>query len=350
MKSGYIGRMTEGHPMNLAVQAFLACCVAASPAMAGTRFGMKQITIDGSSFVQASAINNHNAIAGIYIDGSGSPHGFVKSGSILTVLPPVIGSCATYECYPVPSSINAAGDVAGFYYFDQEYSFLWRGGAYVDAGSVLVGLGGTPQISINNRGVEIYDDYQGHGLYTAYTGKPGAYVPVTPPGSFPFVQSLNTSGTVAGQYFSPTGLAIFTETAGVYKTLIPPGAMDSSGGFINDRGQVAGIYQDTQGNNHGFIYKAGTYTRFDIPGAPATVVIDGINNKGRVVGVYTDAAANEQRVFLFNGTKLTPFGHYGANDIVHVAINDAGVMIVSDTINLRAIPNSFRVLCVGDGC
>ena len=335
-----------GHDMRpVPCVAALVACLAAAPAAAETRFGIKQIMIDGSAFVQASAINNHNAIAGNYSDGAGVVHGFIQSGTALTVLPPPQSDCIN-PCPAVPTAINAAGDVVGVYYYGQGYGFLWHNRAYVTAAEVTTGNGGL--IGINNRGGEFYN-YASHDSNLAYAGKPGAFLPVTPPCSFVIVRSINNAGTVAGDC-SPSGPAVFIEKAGVYTTFVPPGAEDAYSGTINDHNQIAGIYQDTQGANNGFVYKAGVFTLFAIPGTHTTTAVHAINNKGRVVGVYTDTKHNEQHAFLFNGKTLAIFGHYGINDAVHVAINDAGVMIVSDYIFSAGVANSFRILCAGDGC
>jgi hypothetical protein len=321
--------------------------LAGSASAASTRFGFKQIVIAGSTNVSAVALNNSTSIAGVYGDGTGL-HGFIKAGGAVIVLPPPIANCG---CVAFPTAVNAGGDVVGSATYGQTYGFLWHQGAYVTAGSVVMGTGGgsDPVIGINKAGQEIFDSYTGDGIYAAYAGAPGNFTALTPPGSFPFVDNINAHGVVAGQS-SPLGPEVFIESAGTYTEIEPPGALDSAQGFINDRGQVAGLFQDSTGAQRGFVFHAGKYTIYDFPHGPGTIEIDGINNAGRVVGVYLDPVKAIRRGFLFNGTTLSAFGQYGAADDVHVAINDAGTMLVSDYNGATGTYSSHRVLCAGPGC
>ena len=323
----------------------IALLLLAGPASgATTHFGFKQITIAGSTNVNAAALNNSSTITGTYTDAAGS-HGFIQAGANLTILPTPIANCG---CVAMPIAINASGDVVGSVYYGQVLGFLWHQGAFVNAAFVNLGIGGgrDPVIGINKGGEEIFDTYSGSGNYTPFAGAPGNYTQLMPPGSFPFVDNINVHGVVAGQS-SPLGPEVFIGSNGTYTELSPPGSVDSTQGFINDRGQVAGLYQNTSGPMHGFLYRSGKYRSYDFPNSPSSITIDAINNAGRVVGVYIDPVENVQRVFLYNGTTVSVFGRYGTHDFVHVAINDEGTMLLSDITDTAT---SYRVLCGGDGC
>ncbi len=75
---------------------------------------------------------------------------------------------------------------------------------------------------------------------------------------------------------------------GVFSHVEPPGAIDSIALSINDRGQVAGWYDDALGNTHGFIYYQGILTTIDPPGSLASEVTS-IDNDGVIVGDYIGA-------------------------------------------------------------
>ena len=57
---------------------------------------------------------------------------------------------------------------------------------------------------------------------------------------------------------------------------------------INNAGQIAGLYVDADGNQHGFVLSNGVYTTIDVPGGTNTGVFS-INAQGEIVGSYDDA-------------------------------------------------------------
>src|SRR5262249_31103353 len=58
---------------------------------------------------------------------------------------------------------------------------------------------------------------------------------------------------------------------------------------INNFGQIVGTYSNHNVTSHGFLWKDGVYTTFDVPGAISTT-LSGINDYGEIVGSYTDGA------------------------------------------------------------
>jgi hypothetical protein len=333
--------------VRVGVIATVACALAQPAVARGTHFGMKPIVIAGSTNVNATAINNKRAIVGTFDAGSAT-NGFILRGGVLTTLPPTFAGCVD-PCVAVPTAINAAGAVVGQTFFGNSYGFLWRNGAYVGAGGFDLGLGGgyVAGPGLNNKSEEFYNDHSGSGFYTPYFGTPGAMVPITPPGSFPEITSINNRGAVAGT-FAPFARSIFVKRNGKFVTILPPGAVASEGGFINDLGAVAGSYQDTASVWHGFVYHARKYARFDMPAPAASITVQAINNKGRVVGVHVGGKNSVQRVFLYNGNTVSVFGRHAAGDQLHLAMNDAGILLVSDYA--AGVYRSWRVLCGGSGC
>ena len=100
----------------------VAVAFTGSPACAaGTHFGFKQIVIDGSTNVEACALNNTSAIAGVYTGGAGS-HGFILAGSTLTVLPPTYSNGDNHSVAGFPTSINAGGDEGAMLVSDDSLS------------------------------------------------------------------------------------------------------------------------------------------------------------------------------------------------------------------------------------
>jgi hypothetical protein len=57
---------------------------------------------------------------------------------------------------------------------------------------------------------------------------------------------------------------------------------------------VVGLYTDSAGNTHGFVYgeKAGTFQTVDDPNGVGTTIVNGINDKGVLVGFFGTAPIN----------------------------------------------------------
>jgi hypothetical protein len=88
-----------------------------------------------------------------------------------------------------------------------------------------------------------------------------------------------------------------------------PGSQPGSTGFsfplgLNNLGQVAGSYNDSSGNSHGFLYSGGQYFTINAPGANDTYLA-GINNAGDIVGVSVYLSAGKDYVFLESHGKFT---------------------------------------------
>jgi hypothetical protein len=95
---------------------------------------------------------------------------------------------------------------------------------------------------------------------------------------------------------------------------------------INDAGQIAGLYVDSGGKQHGFLLSKGQYSTIDFPGAVATEVL-AINNwpVPAIAGDYADAAG---RVHGFVGIagQLLPVNAGFATNLSLTGISDLGEM------------------------
>jgi probable HAF family extracellular repeat protein len=81
---------------------------------------------------------------------------------------------------------------------------------------------------------------------------------------------------------------------------VPGSQSDSTGDNglgINNLGQIAGSYNDSAGNSHGFLYTGGKYVTIDAPGASDTYVY-GINDLGQILGVSDYLSTGKIDVFL----------------------------------------------------
>ena len=72
-----------------------------------------------------------------------------------------------------------------------------------------------------------------------------------------------------------------------------PGATGTRLSGINDRGDMIGSYStDAGAHYHGFLYKDGAFTSFDVPFVTdlTWTFPQGINNHNQIVGDYYDAS------------------------------------------------------------
>jgi len=88
---------------------------------------------------------------------------------------------------------------------------------------------------------------------------------------------------------------------------------------INDRGDITGLYLDSAGFQHGFVYlkASNKYTSIDVPGDTSADAY-GINNAG-VMTVYAVNSAGGYDSFFYNGKKFTKIADPNAGPIGTVA-------------------------------
>jgi hypothetical protein len=102
-----------------------------------------------------------------------------------------------------------------------------------------------------------------------------------------------------------------------------PGSLLTIPVKINDSAQVAGLYVDALGNEHGFLLSAGRFTTIDFPGAVATEVL-ALDNKDQLTlaGDYIDAAGAIHGFTVREG-QYRRFDMPGATNTAIWGINDS---------------------------
>jgi hypothetical protein len=104
------------------------------------------------------------------------------------------------------------------------------------------------------------------------------------------VSGLNDRDQISGYYVDSTGTPHgFIKDGTNYTTLDVPGAMYTIGGAINNEGVVTGLYVNPDNSHHGFIWSKGQFTTVDanVPGTIGTEWI-GLNDNGDLAGIYFD--------------------------------------------------------------
>jgi photosystem II stability/assembly factor-like uncharacterized protein len=184
-------------------------------------------------------INNANWIVGQYFTGAATlPYldeaGNFSSNSLAT-------SCPTTMC--AANGVNDAGQVVGYY-------------------------------------IDSSNNYHSFFYYTTT----GVFTSPYPTTAASQLYGINGQGEVVGTG-TPCPDANFLYDNGTVTCVGPPGATYTVASAINNNGQVAGYYLDSNGQ-HLFLYdqNTGTYTTFDYPNTSVSPFAFGINDFGQVVG------------------------------------------------------------------
>lgn len=333
----------------LIMYAILAAPAAGQAASA--QFSAAQIVIPGKHNIAVTAVNAAGKMVGTYTDRRGGG-AFVLSGAAVTPLPPVQSGCGGYGA-PLPTTINASGDVAGYTLgtCNDAQSFLWHNGAYVASASQYVSdPGEIPQsLKLNDSGTEIFDYMLETGQSVPYYGRAGAAAPIPlPTGSV--VRGLNNHGVAAGLWNTANSLFVLRPSGKLDQLPLPVGARGFvDGGYMNDAGEIAGTYQTSRETQRGFIYYDGAYRKFFPRDNTLSIRVAGLNRHGRVVGTYFDAASGQDIGFLYNGKDIAPLTIFDSRQtVVGILISDSGLLVVS--LYGPTGYSAYRVTCAGQGC
>ena len=291
----------------------------------------------GASETVPTAINNAGTVTGYYYDSAGQ-HSFVRTadGNIITFDPPGtgLGSYAT--------GINQAGVITGE--FENANGTDTHGFVRAPDGTFTMidvpgGTGLTNPTSINPRGI-VAGSYAVNITFHGFVrSSNGIFTTFDPPGSiYTEADAINPSGTITGFYLWPISQNVQGESGfvrspdGKLVTFDPPlvgSLVNYPIPSINAQGVVAGSYCEPACNAvHGFLRAPnGTLTVIDAPGNNYGTQVAGINSAGTTTGWYLPADFLAQHGFLRTnqGTFIT-FDPPGLFYTMPAAINDSGTV------------------------
>ncbi len=105
---------------------------------------------------------------------------------------------------------------------------------------------------------------------------------------------------------------------------------------VNARGQIVGLYRDSQNAGHGFLVDAGdlpvaTYTQIDVPGATFTNA-SSINARGDIVGRWTDSDGYNHGYLRTSDGQVIPFDPAAPCVVTKVQTVPHGINDVGDIV------------------
>jgi hypothetical protein len=158
----------------------------------------------------------------------------------------------------------------------------------------------------------------------------GAFKPFTLPNAKITRPHACYQGQVMGSaFYGPYGLRMkgFVATPKGVLSLLPPGGSNASVQGMNAAGTIVGLYSaGSRGYNSGFIYRDGSYTRYDLPGALGTQIM-GITEAGALIGSYVDKQTGQSSGFVDQGGSVTRYHVPGSYDTLITGTNAQGVLV-----------------------
>jgi hypothetical protein len=157
-------------------------------------------------------------------------------------------------------------------------------------------------------------------------------------------QKINERGDIVGVFIDSTAVtrAFVRFSDGSFSApIVDP---NDTVGFTEGRGinnsrTVVGDYATSDGNQHGFFLSGGTFTEYDVPGAPTTDVL-GINDPGDFTGTF-DPGTGILQAFISVGGTLTSFSVPGAIATLAYDINNSKQLTVGYYIDSSGILHGY---------
>jgi uncharacterized membrane protein len=263
-------------------------------------------TVDfpGATNTSPIDINPAGEIVGSYVSATdGNTHGFLRSrnGEFTSIDFP--GAVLT-----VAAGINPQGDITGQYRFAGEASSVRHGFLLSEGEFITIDVPGaifTNALGINDRG-DIAGRYcallpctqGGHdGNFHGFLLSNGEFTSVDFPGALhTHAWKINPRGQMLGVYVgTDRKFHLYLLNDGEFTSIDIPGAIEAvvDIGGLNPRGDIVGGYCPvepcTVQNRRGFLLSGGEFTSIEFPGATRTIPL-GINARGEMVGVYADTS------------------------------------------------------------
>ena len=157
-------------------------------------------------------------------------------------------------------------------------------------------------------------------------------------------QKINQKGDIVGEYLDSNlvtrGFVRFSNgnfSAPIVEPNDTAGFTEARG--INNSGTVCGDYSGNDGNSHGFFLSGGTFTEYDIPGAPSTAVL-GINDVADFAGASSDSNGPGPAFVSVGGT-ITSFSVPAAAATLAYQLNNTKQLVVGYYIDSSGVAHGY---------
>jgi probable HAF family extracellular repeat protein len=166
-------------------------------------------------------------------------------------------------------------------------------------------------------------------------GRRGRFVQFDVPGAISTIANkISDRGHVVGGY-NPTGISVgapgtkgFVRYGGRLRTIYVPGSIETQALGVNNHGLVVGEYANADGTFHGFTWKRGRLTTFDLPSTNAA--LSDVNDSGIMVGSYFEAGGTVHGFLRDRRGRVHTIDAPGAPDFTFAAdINNRGQIVGS---------------------
>jgi hypothetical protein len=165
-------------------------------------------------------------------------------------------------------------------------------------------------------------------------------------GNLTLPQKINERGDVVGEFIDSSGVTrgfVRFSDGSFSDPIVDP---NDTVGFTEGRGinnsrTVCGDYLSSDGNSHGFFLSGGTFTEYDVPGAPSTSVL-GINDPGDFTGAFDPDGSGIFQGFISVGGTITSFSVPGAISTLAYEINNSKQLVVGYYIDSSGIVHGYH--------
>jgi probable HAF family extracellular repeat protein len=281
-------------PRFFAAAVLLAVGCAATPSNAkGVSFTFRtyDVPVKGAYQTWLTGINNDGTMVGWYLDRHGDTHGFTVTN----------GQFKRQDFGPETEiwGINGNGDFVGLYDDPCEEEICAEG--FLFHGKTVTKIGPpwftTPPeddapdseaVGLNDADVVVGGAGDGFGGDIGFILTQGRYKRLKVPGvNHDGAVAVNNAGLVILDWTTRESSHAVLYDGMTYKDIGVPGALDSTGQGINNRGDIVLRFDAGVGQNiHGSLLHAGKYYNFDYPQAKYDTIPFGINDKRTIVGVW----------------------------------------------------------------
>ncbi len=254
---------------------------------------------DGAVATIVFGINDHDVIAGSYVDANGVEHGFFG---------PLNGTYTTFDYGGTstgtePRALNDAGDITGFaadpsFAVGTEFLRDGKKGTISTFEKSGVPLDGIAQGIIKKKEMSTGDYIDPNtGIRTGYLAKDGNYqsdVNLGLNATRTSPRGMNKHGILAGLFIDSGAVqhGFILDSSGVPQVIDADSSGTTALEGINKKELVSGQVTDSSGNPHSFLYDrtTGTFTSIDVSDGSVLQQAWGVNDKGEVA-VSTDVAS-----------------------------------------------------------